>query len=129
MSSQDPFRTAAALRVVVGIVDEDEIKIGVIIELTPSHLSHTEDGESPFGNGAESLLYLIDGDLQGAFQTSLGKIGELDQNRLELNGVPEVVKPYANELLSLVAPQRIELGFQIVLILQRSAQFPEHFIL
>ena len=107
---------AAALGVLVRVIDENEVEVGVIIELSASHLPHPQDGEFPFRNCTESFVQLRDGQLDGALKAGFGKILELVEHRFDFNRSSQIVEPDTNELLGLIVPQGVERGFEIAML-------------
>src|SRR5262245_3951664 len=105
-----------ALGVLVSVIDENEIEVGIIIELSSSHLPHPQDGESPFRNCTESFVQFVGGKLDGALKAGFSKIRELIEHRFDFNSSSQIVQPDTNELLGLIVPQGVELGFEIALL-------------
>ena len=68
---------AAARGVLIGIVNKNQIQVGIVIQLTATHLAHAQNAESALGNDTEFSLQLVESQLQGALDDGVGEIRKL----------------------------------------------------
>ena len=105
----DHVRWAAnRLGAVGAVVEKDQVKVGVVLELPLAELAHGEHGEASAFRGAvlAFLLGLRQG--QGRSETGLRQVGELRDGFVKGQLAAELVEAQAYEPFDTVAPQTVE---------------------
>ena len=77
MRRQRALRPAAALRVFGGVVHENQIEVGIVIDLASTHFAAADDGKASTRNRAIFFAEFREGNIERALKTGLGKIGKL----------------------------------------------------
>ena len=93
---------------VVGLVDEDEVDVGAVVELAPAQLAHAEDDEAPRQPiERRGFEHRSRRDAQGALGDDVGEIRDLRGGGLERLAAQDVARGDAQDLAPLEAAQRV----------------------
>ena len=88
-------------------VDKNQIEIGIVIDLTRSHLAATDHRKSSSGIEPNFSLNSVKRKLQCRFDARRGKLGELMERWNQFDAAAQIVQADADEFFGFVAPQGV----------------------
>ena len=128
MRRQISLRTTAALCLVCGVVNKNEIEIGIVVQLSPAELTTADHGEPSSRHRSIFLFQLFGREFKSTFEARVGKVGKLNENLQQVDAAAEIVETDPHEFFGPMTPQGIKLGFDVVMRRDGNAQLGEHFI-